>query len=449
MLPEILTFLKERFSLDEDKASELEITESIRRNIEFRGINVWILIFAIFIASIGLNVNSTAVIIGAMLISPLMGPIMGIGLGVGINDFELIKRAAKNLSIMVGISVVTSTTYFLISPLNDAQSELLARTTPTIWDVFIALFGGLAGIVAGASKEKGNTIPGVAIATALMPPLCTAGFGIASGDFYFFAGAFYLFFINTVFISVSTFLIVRFLRFQPKEFVDPTVERRVKNYITVLVLITVLPSIYIAYNIVHRTVFEKSLNAILNEKFNINNTQMARHNLSYDGDRSNVEVFLIGEPLPDTTIDRIRSEIRSANLGDVELTVKQGLNAPDINSLRSSLLTDLYRNNEEALKNKDEQIHMLEEKLVEYKTQVAPVRDLVREINVLYPGLETFSLQRSYRYSLEKQAFDTVWLAHAKVDKDVFDAKLENLERWLQARIKADTLELHIYREGE
>ena len=209
-------FLKDRFNLEEDKANENEIIDSIKKGVEFRGINLWVLIFAIFIASIGLNVNSTAVIIGAMLISPLMGPIMGIGLGIGINDFDLIKKAYKNLAIATVIGVATSAIYFLISPISDAQSELLARTTPTIWDVMIALFGGLAGIVATTRKSISNVIPGVAIATALMPPLCTAGFGLATGNLSFFFGAFYLYFINSVFISLSSFIIVRFLKFQKK-----------------------------------------------------------------------------------------------------------------------------------------------------------------------------------------------------------------------------------------
>ncbi|MCB0614144.1 MAG: DUF389 domain-containing protein, partial [Phaeodactylibacter sp.] len=194
-------FLKDRFNLDDDKASEQETIEDIKKGVVFRGANLWILMFAIMVASVGLNVNSPAVIIGAMLISPLMGPIMGIGLGVGINDLELIVKAMRNLAIAVVISVLTSAAYFWISPLNDAQSELLARTSPTLWDVLIALFGGLAGIVAGSRKEKSNAIPGVAIATALMPPLCTAGFGLATAQWSYFFGAFYLFFINSVFIS--------------------------------------------------------------------------------------------------------------------------------------------------------------------------------------------------------------------------------------------------------
>ena len=259
----IREFLRDRFNLDEDKANENEIIEAIKKGVEFRGTNLWVLIFAIFIASIGLNVNSTAVIIGAMLISPLMGPIMGIGLGIGINDFDLIKKAYKNLAIATVIGVVTSAIYFLISPISDAQSELLARTTPTIWDVMIALFGGLAGIVATTRKSISNVIPGVAIATALMPPLCTAGFGLATGNFSFFFGAFYLYFINSVFISLSSFIIVRFLKFQKKTLLDSSREKRVRRYILIVVTITIIPSIIMAYNIVTRSILKKRFSSLL------------------------------------------------------------------------------------------------------------------------------------------------------------------------------------------
>ena len=251
-------FFRELFDLHEDKERESITIEDISKGVEFKGTNLWVLIFAIFIASIGLNVNSTAVVIGAMLISPLMGPIMGIGLGAGINDFGLIKKAFRNLAIAVAISVLTSSLYFLITPLHEAQSELLARTYPTLWDVLIAFFGGLAGIVVGSRKEKTNAIPGVAIATALMPPLCTAGYGLANLNWYYFFGAFYLFFINSVFISVATFLIVRFLGYPKKHFDDPSMELRVKRYITIFVLVTLIPSVYLAYHLVQRTLFEQN-----------------------------------------------------------------------------------------------------------------------------------------------------------------------------------------------
>lgn len=188
------------FNIMPDKEDEHQIVAQISSGVSFRGANLWVLIFAIFIASLGLNVNSPAVIIGAMLISPLMGPIIGMGLAVGINDVELLKRSARSFGVATLISVLTATAYFLLTPLGDARSELLARTSPTLYDVLIATCGGAAGIIALCTKGKGNVIPGVAIATALMPPLCTAGYGLATGHWLYFLGAFYLFFINTVFI---------------------------------------------------------------------------------------------------------------------------------------------------------------------------------------------------------------------------------------------------------
>src|SRR5664279_4983721 len=221
MLPStMIRNLLVKFSLRHEKEESDVIIENIERGVVFKGTNLWVLIFAIFIASLGLNVNSTAVIIGAMLISPLMGPIMGLGLSVGINDLSLLRKSFYNYSVATGAALATSTLFFLLSPLNEAHSEILARTAPNIYDVLIALFGGLAGIVATASKQKGNVIPGVAIATALMPPLCTAGYGLATLKFEFFIGAFYLFVINSVFIALATFILVRILKFPFKHLQD-------------------------------------------------------------------------------------------------------------------------------------------------------------------------------------------------------------------------------------
>ena len=216
---EFRAFIRDRFSLEDDKASQDEVAANISKGTEFRGVNLWVLICATMVASLGLNVNSAAVIIGAMCISPIMGPIMGIGFSLGINDFDLLKKSLRNFSLMVVVAIATSTLYFFISPLGTARSELLARTVPTTYDVLIAFFGGLAGIVAQSRKDRNSTvIPGVAIATALMPPLCTAGFGLATGQFKFFIGAFYLFFINTVFIALATYMVVRMLKYHKKHF---------------------------------------------------------------------------------------------------------------------------------------------------------------------------------------------------------------------------------------
>lgn len=206
-----------RFRLKTEIEDFPEVIKNIESGVVFRGTNLWVLIFAIFVASLGLNVNSTAVIIGAMLISPLMGPIIGMGLGLGIHDLALLKKAALNYLFAVVVSLLTSTVFFLLSPIDEAHSEILSRTSPNIYDVLIAFFGGMAGIIALSSRLKGNVIPGVAIATALMPPLCTAGYGLATWRLNFFFGAFYLFIINTVFIALATLITLKFLNFPYKE----------------------------------------------------------------------------------------------------------------------------------------------------------------------------------------------------------------------------------------
>ncbi|MDC1222307.1 TIGR00341 family protein, partial [Salibacteraceae bacterium] len=297
LIAQVLLFMRDRLNLDDDKATPEETSEYIRKGIEFNGPNVWILIFAIFIASVGLNMNSTAVVIGAMLISPLMGPIMGVGLGAGIFDFGLIKKSAINLGLMVVISVGTSAIYFFLSPISDAQSELLSRTTPTIWDVIIALFGGLAGIVAGSRKEKSNAVPGVAIATALMPPLCTAGYGLATAQWGYFFGAFYLFTINSVFISFSTFIVVRFLRFPQIEFLDEVRATKVKRIIFAFVIVTTLPSLYIAFNLVQDSVFEREAGIFVTENFVFDNAQVISRSVNDEAENKRIEVALIGEPI--------------------------------------------------------------------------------------------------------------------------------------------------------
>lgn len=259
--------LSNLFELHSDKASEEDVVLSIKNGSIFRGTNLWLLVFAIFVASIGLNTNSTAVIIGAMLISPLMGPIVGAGMALAINDFALLKKALSNLLVATLIAMTVSTIYFFITPLRDAQSELLARTSPNIYDVLIALFGGLAGIVGVSRKEKSNVIPGVAIATALMPPLCTAGYGIATAQLQYMLGAFYLYLINCTFICIATFLMVKYLRFKHVQYVDKQQAIRIKSIMSVAVTIMVLPAIFFAWQVVEENRFRKKANRFIEEQF--------------------------------------------------------------------------------------------------------------------------------------------------------------------------------------
>ncbi|GAA6772189.1 hypothetical protein AAGS39_29410 [Flavobacterium sp. CGRL2] len=250
----ILTDLLNLHEGEDDRAKTLE---AVKKNITFKGANLWILACAIIVASVGLNVNSTAVIIGAMLISPLMGPIVGAGFALGIYDFSLLKKSLNNLLTATAVSLAVSALYFYMSPFKDVQSELLARTAPNIYDILIAFFGGLVGVIAVTRSEKGNPIPGVAIATALMPPLCTAGYGLATGQWKFFLGAFYLYSINCVFIGIATFLIIKYLNYPPVKQIDETHQKRVRYIIAFLITVMLVPSSYLAYSLYREQQFKK------------------------------------------------------------------------------------------------------------------------------------------------------------------------------------------------
>lgn len=442
----IIWFIKDRFNLSHEQDDNLATIASIEKGVEFKGINVWTLIFAIFIASIGLNVNSTAVIIGAMLISPLMGPIMGLGLSVGIYDFGLLKKSIKNLSIAVVISVITSATYFFISPLDEAQSELLARTSPTIYDVLIALFGGLSGIVAGASKEKGNVIPGVAIATALMPPLCTAGFGIATGNIYYFLGASYLFFINAVMISFSTFMIVRFLKFPLKQSVDKTQSDNVRKYIYIIVIITVLPSIYFAYKIIAETVFNSNANNFINKEIVFDKTQLINKTLKFSqSDSSEIILLLMGETIDNKTIEKLIKKLPDYSLHKTKLTIKQGIEnagTVDINQIKSGILEEIYHKNELALADKDEKIKLLENELLALKSLQFPIKEISEEINAINPKIQSFSANQIIYYNTKNSKMDTTLTVNLKTTSKLNTSEYKIVQNWLYKRLKNDSLKI-------
>jgi len=440
--------IRERFSLEEDKADEAGIIQSISRAIEFRGINLWTLIFAIFIASIGLNVNSTAVIIGAMLISPLMGPIMGIGLGVGINDLTMIQRALKNLGLAVCMSLLTSSLYFFISPLHIAQSELLARTSPTVWDAFIAFFGGLAGIVAGSRRDKvTNVIPGVAIATALMPPLCTAGYGLSTGNVYYFAGAFYLFLINSVCISLATYLIVRFLNFNQKAYPSPEVERRVRHTIWLAVLVVVVPSSYLGYQIVRKTIFEQSAKRFVTSECTFQYQQVINYVARYNRRQSSLELSLVGEPLPKDSINRLRAKMPAYGLGEANLVVKQGNfkdTAIDVDALKTTLADQVIQYSQTTIGRKDHTIDSLRQYIDQTQTSRLPVADLRNELKILMPDVQTFTAARSLVMNATSNQPDTVMLVYARFSRRHTPGEKRRIERWLQSRTKSKRIKLLI-----
>ena len=306
-------------SLKADKAPEEETIASIKAGIDFRGANLWILIFAVFVASLGLNTNSAAVIIGAMLISPLMGPIVGMGLGVGIYDFELLKRAFQSFVTATIFSVLTATFYFAITHINEAQSELLARTSPTIYDVLIAIFGGMAGIVALCStgQRGGNVIPGVAIATAIMPPLCTTGFGLATGNWSYAAGAFYLYLINSIFIALATFIGVNIMDFKKKVFMDKQREKRVKHIIITIAVLTMLPSTLLTYSLIREDLFMNKVNNFVAQVVTSDQTQVIAKDADYH--TKEIRLITIGKEIPEKELTHMKSQMEHYGLKDVTL----------------------------------------------------------------------------------------------------------------------------------
>jgi len=387
--PSLRAAIAHRFSLHDDKADDAEIDRAIRAGVELQGATLWILMLAILIASVGLNTNSTAVIIGAMLVSPLMGPIVGFGYGIGILDFALIRRALANLGIAATISLATSTLYFLVTPLAEAQSELLARTTPSLWDVLIALAGGLAGIIGQTRREKSNVIPGVAIATALMPPLCTAGYGLANANWSVFGGAFYLFSINCVFIAFAAVIVIDFLRLPHRKFIDPIKERRVKRALLAVVLLTALPSIWLAARLVDNEVFGSRARDFVRKEFNAATVHVLEARVAPG--THDIEVTLIGTPLATTAIQAIERRLASAGLANARLFVHQG-DVPrvesqkiDIGSLKADILADIVRNNQDALQDKDAAIEALRRQVAAQQAWMAQAGAVTREFEAQYP----------------------------------------------------------------
>ena len=339
-----------------------DAAQRIKSGIWFRGPNVWILAFSIVIASVGLNVNSTAVIIGAMLISPLMGPIIGIGLALGTNDTDLLKMAAKNLLVMVLISLVASTLFFLISPLDLTNpTELEARTRPTIYDVLIALFGGLTGILETSRKERGTAIAGVAIATALMPPLCTAGYGISCLSAHYFLGAMYLFIINTVFITLATYVMVKYLRFRTVSGLDPAVAAKRRNAISSIIAIVLIPSVFFAVAVIRDNNFERDVNAFVQENRLVSRSYIYDYNIYRDHGRK-VELSLTGEPLSYEAQTALYASARSHGIKDNQLLIKEhslGMTGEEMNEM----IREIYDKTDRDMAEKEAQLDAIQARL--------------------------------------------------------------------------------------
>ena len=430
------------FNLMPDKEDEQAIVDQIAEGVSFKGANLWVLIFAIFIASLGLNVNSAAVVIGAMLISPLMGPIVGMGLAVGTNNVDLLKRAGKNFGVATLISVLTATIYFLLTPLSEAQSELLARTSPTLYDVLIAFCGGAAGIIALCTRGKGNVIPGVAIATALMPPLCTAGFGLATGHLLYFLGAFYLFFINTVFIALATYCGVRLMHFQKHEY--QLTERAVKGrrILMSIVILTLLSAVYMTIHIVQQSIFENNVRKFVKTELAQRGTQIISNVV--DDDSLRLRVVAVGREISSLTQAEAQRRMKEYGLGEYTLRIIQGRQSDSVLELSqqvTSLTTSRENEQKQLLQLSADNAH-LSQQLYEYKRFEELAAEIRPELATLFPHVSKIALQRVVE--VNKDSTGTYHYVAAIIESDsgmsFSKEELKKLHDWLQARTKADSL---------
>ena len=438
----LLSKIKAHFVIMQDMEDEHEIVKQITSGVSFRGANLWVLIFAIFIASLGLNVNSTAVIIGAMLISPLMGPIIGMGLAMGINDLELMRRAVKNFGVATLISVLTAMVYFLITPLGEAQSELLARTSPTIYDVLIATFGGAAGILALCTKGKGNVIPGVAIATALMPPLCTAGYGLATGHFLYFLGAFYLFFINTVFISLATYVGVRLMHFHRLEFKNQALAKKAQRVVAGIAIVTMIPATFMTIGIVRQSIFDNKVNSFVKVELSQPGTQVISS--SVDEDSQVLSIVAVGKEISDSAKSAAKKRMAQYGLGKYTLNIIQGEGSDSILSL-SNKLTQINNSRDDERKKlvaMSAEISELNSRLDSYTKYEMLTQEVFSEMKVLYPHVKTVSISRVAQSSRDTTPVKRFVAAIISLDDKARISSSEKikLQDWLKARIKAYSL---------
>lgn len=437
-------YLRQYFDMSENREKEEDVVDEIASGVTFKGANLWILICAVFIASLGLNINSTAVIIGAMLISPLMGPILGMGLAVGIDDLPLLRRAVKNYMVATIISIITATVYFFLTPFQGVQSELLARTEPTIYDVLIAFFGGAAGIVAASIKDKGNVIPGVAIATALMPPLCTAGYGIATGNLAFFAGASLLYFINTVFIAVATTFGVFLLRFRRKHFVDPQRCKFVHRMILAIAILTMIPAGYMTVRMMRTSLFDRQLSNFVQHNLNWKGTQVVSQHLYGD---SVLQIVALGKEITPEQKKKAQKELNEhSRLKHLKLAVIQGNESADLAPERDNLLS-ISKNREKSVKVLQEQaveIKNLREKLEKIDSYSQLSVDMFNEMLVLYPGVQSLVLSPVVEANLDTTANEPYLLAIAqfKVKKPLTNQQNNNMRQWIQKRTNEESVKL-------
>ena len=421
--------------LSHEQEDAIIISESIEKGVVFRGTNLWILIFAILIASVGLNMNSTAVVIGAMLISPLMGPITGVGYAIATYDFPLFRKSLKNFGFSASAAIVTSMLYFILTPIHTEHSEILARTSPTIYDVFIALFGGLAGIVAISSKNKGNVIPGVAIATALMPPLCTAGYGIAIGNFSYFFGALYLFTINSVFIALAAMIVSQLLKLPKKTFL---LSREIKNKniaIVFVILLTIVPSFFLGLSLVRKEKFTAKAEKFVAKVTQWEGNYLLRNNI--DANVKEIKLIYVGNEFDENSVSRIEEKAIDMGL-DATIKVEQGVKIQDYEKLKSEdnefiELSSEYSQLQLLLLNNQKRVDSLE---------AIPLvgESLLKEIKSFFPKINACSYSITEMYVDSLKGSKKIAMVYFKASNEIAEEEEVKINEWLKSRLKTDAV---------
>ena len=430
------------FNVAEDLESQSDVEQSIRSGVSFKGSQLLVLIFAILVASLGLNTNSVPVIIGAMLISPLMGPIIGMGLGIGIADFELLKKSFKNITMAVIGSLAASAIYFLISPQYEGSSQLLARTSPSIYDVFVALFGGAAGFVSIACRNKGQVMPGVAIATSLMPPLCTAGYGIATWQSNFFFGALYLFFTNMIFILFATWIGVKLLKYKGVVYQKTARSRRIQLFVTFTVFATIGVSCFLTYQMIKKNIFLSSAEAFVTQQMNFPNTQVLSHKEYISHGKRYIDVTLIGQALPKDSLQlAMLNKLDSVGLGGTILNIKQGFSISTgmVNNPEKDF-SEFYSMIQQELINKQSDIDSLKEIINANMKFDRQSQELAPEIEVLFPEIKDIALTKMYATSMKPDEVDTVNMLFVNAPRGFDLEKRKKLAQYVKVRLNEDTV---------
>lgn len=435
-------YFRELLDIRGDMMSYEEIDAMMLENTAIHGSNMWILMLAIFIASIGLNVNSTAVIIGAMLISPLMSGILTLGYSLAVKDLALMRRSLASFGTQVAISLIASTLYFLLTPLQEPTAEMIARTSPTIWDVLIALFGGLAGMIGNTRQKKGNVIPGVAIATALMPPLCTAGYGLATLQPRFLLGAFYLFAINTLFIALSAALVTVLLRVPAHREISPQRQKKINRIILAITIITVIPSILIGGMTVYNSVMDSNIEHYLKSEFVFSDTQLVQS--SVDKMEKKLSVSLVGQPVSEEAVAMLQKELANYGLEGYTLHVTQNSVSSDLES--SDRVTIALQENaisalQEKLEEKERELDAVNRPLEDVMSSPDPA-DQLQTLCETAPQIFTKLKECSVGYMSDSEG--EYILLTASAAEPMSEGEIETLENWLRTETGLDRVTVYI-----